>query len=73
MEFWVIDRCEEGIFVCENEQGIIRELPKEKFWENAKEGDYFQFSENDEPIYSEEKTKKQKEIVQNLRKRLLST
>ena len=71
MEYWVIDRWEEGLAICHNEQGFIQEIPKKRFPEGLKEGDYFYFMENGVIIYSSEETKKHKNLAKNLRKRLL--
>lgn len=71
MEYWVIDRWEEGLAVCQNEQGLIQEIPKERFPAEMKEGDYFYFMENGQISYSSEETKKRKNLAKNLRKRLL--
>lgn len=71
MEFWVIDRWEGALAICQNEQGNIQEIPKEKFPMEAKEGDYFQFVDDGSIVVSSEETKKRKNMAKNLRKRLL--
>ena len=71
MEFWVIDRWENGIAICHNEQGLRKEIPKEQFPSEANEGDYFYFTENNTIVVSSEETKKRKNIAKNLRNRLL--
>ena len=71
MEYWVIDRWEAGLAICQNDQGFIQEIPKEQFPEGAKEGDYFYFQENNTIVLSSEQTKKRKNLAENLRKRLL--
>ena len=71
MEFWVIDRWESQWVICHNEQGIRKEIPKSFFPEEAKEGDWFYFMENNCIKISSEETKKHENMALNLRKRLL--
>lgn len=71
MEYWVIDHWESQVGICHNEQGIRKEIPKMHFPEGAKEGDWFQIEENGSIQISSEETKKRREAVLNLRKRLL--
>ncbi len=71
MEYWVIDRWEGSIAICQNEQGFRQEIPKDRFPEGMKEGDYFYFMENGAIFYSSEVTKNRKNLAKNLRKRLL--
>lgn len=71
MEFWVIDRWESQWGICHNEQGIRKEIPKYFFPEEAKEGDWFYFMEDNRIKISSEETKKYKNMALNLRKCLL--
>ncbi len=71
MEYWVIDRWEGTLAICQNDQGSRKEIPKKCFPEGMKEGDYFHFEEDGSIVFSSETTKKREEIVRNLRKRLL--
>jgi len=71
MEYWVIDRWEGTLGICHNEQGKIQEIPRERFPEGMKEGDYFTFMENGGIEFSAEETKKRRNTAINLRKRLL--
>ncbi len=72
MEYWVIDRIEEGWAVCQNERGDHRDLPVSSFTEPIKEGMWFTFSTEGTPIISAEETKHRQTMAANLRKRLLS-
>ncbi len=71
MEYWVIDRWEGDLAICHNDQGKIQEIPKYRFPETMKEGDYFHITENNDIVPSSNITKKRREIAKKLRKRLL--
>ncbi len=71
MEYWVIDRWEGDVAVCQNDQGNIQEIPKSRFPETMKEGEYFRILENGDILPSSNTTKKRREIAKKLRKRLL--
>ncbi len=71
MEYWVIDRWEGTLGICHNEQGKRKEIPKEQFPKDMKEGDWFTFLEDGGIEFSSEETKNRKNVARNLRKRLL--
>lgn len=71
MEFWVIDRWEGDLAVCQNQQDQRREIPREKFPPEAKEGDWFFFTEQGSIQISSEETKMRQNAAKNRRKRLL--
>lgn len=68
MEYWVIDRWEGDLAICQNEQGKRQEVPKHQLPEGLKEGDWLQLLENGSFIFSSEETKKRKENAKKLRK-----
>ena len=71
MEFWVIDRWESELGICHNEQGKRQEIPKSRFPEDAKEGDWFLILEDNSIQISSKETKIRQDNALNLRKRLL--
>lgn len=71
MEFWVIDRWESELGICHNEQGKIQEIPKNRFPEDAKEGDWFLILEDNSIQISSKETKMRQDKALDLRKRLL--
>ncbi len=71
MEYWVIDRWEGELAICQNDQGDRQAIPKNKFPDGMKEGDYFYFLEDRSIVPSSEITKSRKESIENMRKRLL--
>lgn len=72
MAYWVIDRLEGNLAVCENDAGERQILPLESFPERPQEGDCFAILEDGSIVFSLEETNRRRNLVLKLRNRILS-
>lgn len=72
MAYWVIDRIEGSMAVCENDAGERQVLPLESFRDRPQEGDCFEILEDGSIIFSSEETNRRRNLALKLRNRILS-